>query len=142
MSNATCPFCATDDTLLTFVNFSAIAMPDKFPVTPGHTLILPKRHVSSVFNLESLEWTDCFDLIKRMRQHIVAQDPSVTGFNIGINEGADAGQTIAHCHIHLIPRRKDDIPNPRGGVRNVIASRGDYLSKDDSNLKSSEEPSF
>jgi len=107
-------------------NELAIAFRDAFPVTEGHSLVIPRRHVVDWYGLTPEEVLACNGLLQQLRQEIQTADHSVTGFNIGINAGADAGQTIFHCHIHLIPRRKGDVQNPRGGVRHVIPGKGSY----------------
>lgn len=105
----------------------AFAIFDKYPVTRNHTLIIPKRHVASLFNMTLKEIADCFSLLKVMKNTLSKLDPSITGFNVGVNVGKDAGQTVMHCHIHLIPRRKGDLDDPVGGIRNVIPGKGDYF---------------
>jgi len=105
---------------------SVIAIKDKYPVTPGHLLILTKRHTPDFFTMTSKERRDAEDLLRILQKRISDHDQQVTGFNIGINNGASAGQTIMHLHIHLIPRRDGDTPNPRGGVRGVIPDKMDY----------------
>ena len=85
-------------------------------------MIIPKRHVSSYFDLDKSEVSACNKLLQRQKEIILKEDPDVTGFNIGINDGNTAGQIVMHCHIHLIPRRKGDMDDPRGGVRGVIPS--------------------
>lgn len=104
----------------------AIATLDNYPVTDYHTLIIPRRHVSSFFELTKNEQQGCLDLLLLARTQLLLDDPSITGFNVGINDGIDAGQTIMHCHIHLIPRRKNDVKTPSGGIRHVIPEKGDY----------------
>jgi diadenosine tetraphosphate (Ap4A) HIT family hydrolase len=104
----------------------AFALEDKFPVTKNHTLIIPKRHVQSYFDLDEPELLALNKLLFKAREMLLKQDSSITGFNIRINDGETAGQTIFHCHIHLIPRRKGDVESPRGGVRHLIAGRGFY----------------
>ena len=99
---------------------------DGFPVTPLHTLVIPKRHTPTYFELSQAEINACTYLIKDQKQSIETQDRSVDGFNIGINNGASAGQTIFHCHMHLIPRRTGDVENPRGGVRHTMPGKGYY----------------
>ena len=101
-------------------------MIDGFEVTKGHTLIIPKRHVSDYFSLTQSEINAVNQLILSQRDNLKNQDGSIEGFNIGINNGEAAGQTIFHCHIHLIPRRVGDVPNPKGGVRHIIPDKGDY----------------
>ncbi len=107
-------------------NSLAYAINDGFPVTEGHCLIIPKRHVATYFDLSRPELNACDDLLRQLKSGIQSADGSVTGFNIGMNAGASAGQTIFHCHIHLIPRRDGDVENPRGGVRHLIPGKGHY----------------
>ena len=107
-------------------NRLACAVRDTSPVTPLHTLILPNRHVAGYFDLDANEKLAIGDLLEETRRDILARDPAVAGFNIGINIGVVAGQTILHCHVHLIPRRPGDVANPRGGVRAVIPGKADY----------------
>ena len=121
-----CPFCTIPISRIIAGNELAFAIRDGFPVTELHTLVIPKRHIADWFGLTAEELLACDELIKSERERIVAADPSVSGFNIGINAGTSAGQTVFHCHIHLIPRRDGDVANPRGGVRNVIPGMGDY----------------
>ncbi len=107
-------------------NASAYAVRDGYPVTHLHTLIVPKRHVESYFDLRTYEKIRCDQLLSEMREQILVEDTLITGFNIGINVGSSAGQTIFHCHIHLVPRRDEDVENPRGGVRGVIPDKQKY----------------
>ena len=109
-----------------FDNQLAYAIYDKFPVTQFHTLVIPKRHVVTYFDLDHSEVEACTQLLKQTKQQIETNDPTVTGFNIGINNGVTAGQSIFHCHIHLIPRRKGDVANPKGGIRHIIPRKGVY----------------
>jgi ATP adenylyltransferase len=102
------------------------AMRDGFPVTPRHALIVPNRHVETFFDLTPDEILAANQMLLAMRERIMFEDPSVVGFNIGMNCGQAAGQTIFHCHIHLIPRRVGDVANPRGGVRHLIPGKGNY----------------
>jgi diadenosine tetraphosphate (Ap4A) HIT family hydrolase/5-methylcytosine-specific restriction endonuclease McrA len=104
----------------------AYVIPDKFPVTAGHSLIIPKRHEPSWFELTQGELAQCNLLIKQMKEKIMDEEKDVLGFNVGINAGAAAGQTIMHSHIHLIPRRRNDVVNPRGGVRGVVPGMQSY----------------
>ena len=97
--------------------------------TKGHTLIIPKRHVANYFDLYQPELNAIHNLLNKQRDQIIALDPTITGFNVGVNEGTSAGQTIFHAHIHLIPRRKGDVEDPRGGVRGVIPSKQKYEKK-------------
>lgn len=99
---------------------------DAFPVTEGHTLIIPKRHVADYFDLTSTETSEIQKLLHKHKSQIEQHDQSVDGFNIGINVGATAGQTVFHVHVHLIPRRIGDVENPKGGVRGVIPAKQQY----------------
>jgi ATP adenylyltransferase len=107
-------------------NNLAFIIKDGFPVTQNHTLILPKRHVADYFSLTESERTAMEELLKYRRNELIKEDKSIDGFNIGVNCGKSAGQTIFHCHIHLIPRRSGDIKNPKGGVRGVIPDKMRY----------------
>lgn len=122
----TCLFCAVPQERIITTNERAYAIRDGFPVTPLHTLIIPKRHAVDYFELTKEELLACDELIKKIQQDIKAEDASVDGFNIGMNVGLSAGQTVFHCHIHLIPRRTGDVENPRGGVRHTIPGKGFY----------------
>ncbi len=121
-----CLFCEIAPARIVDENELAYAIRDGFPVTELHTLIIPKRHVATYFELGQAEINACTQLLNRAKANIENEDASVSGFNIGINAGEDAGQTIFHCHIHLIPRRKGDVDNPRGGVRHTIPGMGAY----------------
>lgn len=106
-------------------NELAAAMRDTFPVSPGHTLVVPKRLVCSLFELTDAEILDCWKLLNAERNRL-EEEFSPDGFNVGVNIGEIAGQTIPHAHIHLIPRYKGDTPSPRGGVRGVIPGKASY----------------
>jgi diadenosine tetraphosphate (Ap4A) HIT family hydrolase len=121
-----CVFCELPVERMIFENRLALAITDRFPVTAGHTLVIPKRHVASYFELGRPEVNACNLLIEEARRRLVEEDATVSGFNIGMNAGQAAGQTVFHCHIHLIPRREGDVPDPTGGVRHVIPGRGSY----------------
>ena len=99
---------------------------DSYPATKHHTLIIPNRHVSDFFDLNDNELNDLNKILKKQRQSLLDLDKEITGFNVDIYAGVDAGQTIMHVHIHLIPRRKGDIEDPRGRVRGVIPSKQKY----------------
>ena len=121
-----CPFCELPAERVVAENALAVAIRDGFPVTAGHSLVIPRRHVADWFGMTAEEVLACNELMLQLREEIRVADPSVTGFNVGMNAGPDAGQTIFHCHVHLIPRRKGDVEHPRGGVRHVIPGRGSY----------------
>ena len=99
---------------------------DGFPVTDLHTLVIRKRHAETYFDLYQPELNSCNRMIQKFKQQIEKEDDSVKGFNIGINNGEVAGQTIFHCHVHLIPRREGDVEDPKGGVRGVIPKNKKY----------------
>ena len=122
-----CPFCTdrVKDRIMAEKG-GMIAIRDEYPVTRGHTLIMPRRHTSDFFTMTKQERSDSEALILQMKNKIMENDPSVTGFNIGVNCGVSAGQSIMHAHIHLIPRRDNDTPFPKGGVRGVIPGKRGY----------------
>jgi len=122
----TCLFCDIPKERVIAENEHAYAIRDGFPVTEGHSLIIPKRHVEDYFGLTEVELLACDSLLKIIKKETLESDSSIEGFNIGMNSGLVAGQTIFHCHIHLIPRRAGDVENPRGGVRHVIPGKGNY----------------
>ena len=99
---------------------------DRNPVTAGHCLVIPYRHIINPLDLTTAEMTEAWQLIQQLTTELLHQDATITGFNIGINCGYDAGQSIFHSHIHLIPRRPGDMENPRGGVRGVIPAKQHY----------------
>ena len=105
---------------------SVIAIKDRYPVSDAHLLLIPKNHSENYFELSNDEKKDVDQLLLQLRVELLKNDLSITGFNIGINCGESAGQTIFHTHIHLIPRRDGDTPNPRGGVRGVIPDKMGY----------------
>ena len=121
-----CPFCNPDiETELLLESAQAYSILDKFPVNPGHALIIPKRHVSDYIELSFKEQSSCFFLLNETKKEIQKRfNPD--GFNVGINIGEKAGQTISHVHIHLIPRYSGDVEDPRGGVRGVVPERKLY----------------
>ena len=121
-----CVFCNIDKSRIEIENDLALSFKDLYPVTEGHTLVIPKRKVQSFFNLTQEEVTAMLELLNSQKDTLKNKDPLITGFNIGINDGEDAGQTIMHCHIHLIPRRSGDMEDPRGGVRGVIPGKQSY----------------
>jgi ATP adenylyltransferase len=122
-----CPFCYENckNRIVDELD-SVIAINDRFPVSENHLLIIPKRHSDDYFTLTEKERFDVNQMIQILRKRISANDPTVSGFNIGMNCGESAGQTIFHCHVHLIPRRDGDTPKPRGGVRGVIPEKMNY----------------
>ena len=128
-SNNPCLFCNSKVSGIAHENDLAYASYDTYPVSDQHCLIIPKRHVADYFELSNEELIACNDLIKIIKKKILYQDKDVKAFNIGTNAGKLAGQTIMHCHIHLIPRREGDVDNPQGGVRSVIPKKQHYKRK-------------
>lgn len=126
MRESTCVFCNVDKPRILAQNELCVAVRDRFPVTAYHTLVIPKRHVPDFFELYQPELNAIYALLRDMENQIRAAGPKVTGFNVGVNVGSDAGQTIFHAHVHLIPRRSGDVVNARGGVRGVIPEKRDY----------------
>jgi diadenosine tetraphosphate (Ap4A) HIT family hydrolase len=126
LETTVCLFCNIPKERVIAENEYVYAIRDGFPVTELHTLVITKRHVEEYFGLTIEEILACNSLIHELRENIMEADAGVEGFNIGMNAGEVAGQTIFHCHIHLIPRRKGDVQNPRGGVRHLIPGKGSY----------------
>jgi diadenosine tetraphosphate (Ap4A) HIT family hydrolase len=120
-----CPFCDVNNHRIIKENAFAFAIHDGFPVAPGHCLIIPKRHISSFFETTIEEQLSFLDLIAKVQQ-MIKNEHNPDGFNIGVNDGEAAGQTVMHLHIHLIPRYLGDIEDPRGGVRWVIPENAPY----------------
>lgn len=121
-----CLFCEIDKKRILAENELGYLILDGFPVTKLHKLIIPKRHVATYFEMGQAEINACSQLLHTAKNHSQTADRTISGFNIGINNGESAGQTVLHCHIHLIPRRVGDVENPRGGIRHVIAGKGYY----------------
>ena len=124
--NNPCLFCNTSSEEHIFENDLAFATFDSYPVTKFHVLIIPKRHIKNYFELSNNELEACNKILILSKKKIEKNDKSIKGFNIGTNCGKSAGQSINHCHIHLIPRRKGDVGDPRGGVRGVIPEKQKY----------------
>jgi len=127
-TDAPCPFCFPEPSKIILSNEHALAFLDGFPVTPGHSLIVPRRHIVSFFEATAEEQAALFDLVAQMRQLLVAERQP-DGFNIGVNDGAAAGQTVMHLHVHLIPRYAGDTEDPRGGVRWIMPEKAPYWKK-------------
>ena len=127
--NNPCLFCDSKKSGIAHENDLAYASYDSFPVSEFHCLIIPKRHIKDYFEMTNNELIACNDLIQKVKNEILDKDNTVKGFNIGTNAGKFAGQSIMHCNIHLIPRRKGDVYNPQGGVRSVIPNKQHYKRK-------------
>ena len=124
--NNPCLFCNIEKSGCAHENELAYASYDSYPVTEHHCLIIPKRHIKDYFDLSNKELVACNDLIQIVKDEIIKKDPFVKGFNLGTNIGKVSGQSILHCHLHLIPRREGDVDNPQGGVRSVIPNKQHY----------------
>ena len=127
--NNPCLFCDSKKSGIAHENDLAYASYDSYPVSEFHCLIIPKRHIKDYFDMTNNELIACNDLIQKVKNEILDKDNTVKGFNIGTNAGKFAGQSIMHCHIHLIPRREGDVYNPQGGVRSVIPNKQHYKRK-------------
>ena len=127
--NNPCLFCDSKKSGIAHENDLAYASYDSYPVSNHHCLIIPKRHIKDYFDMTNDELIACNDLIQIVKNEILSEDINVKGFNIGTNAGKIAGQSIMHCHIHLIPRREGDVENPQGGVRSVIPNKQHYKRK-------------
>lgn len=123
-----CLFCKLESagTRTVQANELAFAIHDGYPVTAGHTLIIPRRHVADYFDLYQTERNAIERLLHQQREELVRADPTISGWNVGVNAGASAGQTVFHVHVHLIPRRDGDTEKPKGGVRGVIPEKQAY----------------
>jgi diadenosine tetraphosphate (Ap4A) HIT family hydrolase len=119
-------FCDVPEDRIVAFNTLAFAVHDKYPVTELHTLVISKRHVSTFFELFEPERRAINQLLDKVHTEIVQKDAFVSGFNIGINNGDAAGQTVDHAHVHLIPRRQGDVHDPRGGIRGVVPGQAIY----------------
>jgi diadenosine tetraphosphate (Ap4A) HIT family hydrolase len=125
MDQDKCPFCSLDKSRICVENDVAVAFLDAFPITEGHTLVIPKRHVTSVFDLPDGEQMALWNLVALVRGKLVAE-LKPDGFTIGLNDGTAAGQTVMHSHVHVIPRRMGDVADPKGGIRWVIPENAAY----------------
>jgi diadenosine tetraphosphate (Ap4A) HIT family hydrolase len=120
-----CPFCYLEKSRIVLVNDCAVAFPDAFPVAEGHMLVVPWRHVASLFDLSDEEQTAIWRLVAQVRGKLTSElQPD--GFNVGVNDGPAAGQTVPHAHVLVIPRLAGDVADPRGGVRWVLPSKARY----------------
>ena len=127
--NNPCLFCDSKISGVALENEFAYASYDTYPVSEHHCLIIPKRHIMDYFELTNEELIACNNLIRKIKEDILDKDKTVKAFNIGTNVGKISGQSIMHCHIHLIPRREGDVENPQGGVRSVIPKKQHYKRK-------------
>ena len=126
MEKINCIFCNKEKLNIVYEDDVFFVIRDSFPVTKDHTLIILNNHDKTYFDLRDKDILQLNNILKFQKESLMQNDNTITGFNIGINQGESAGQTVMHLHIHLIPRRKGDIANPRGGVRGVIPSKQKY----------------
>ena len=126
MEKNNCIFCSKEKLNIIYEDDIFFVIRDSFPVTKDHTLIILNNHDKSYFDLRNKDILQLNNILKFQKESLMQNDNTITGFNIGINQGKSAGQTVMHLHIHLIPRRKGDIEDPRGGVRGVIPSKQKY----------------
>jgi diadenosine tetraphosphate (Ap4A) HIT family hydrolase len=120
-----CPFCSLDAERIVVQTELALAFYDAFPVTPGHILVVPRRHVADYFELSPEEQAAVWELVNQVRGRL-APESAPDGYNLGVNVGPAAGQTVGHAHVHVIPRRHGDQDDPRGGVRWIFPERARY----------------
>ena len=120
-----CPFCSVAEVRVVVQNDAAVAVRDAYPVSAGHVLVMPRRHVASVYDLDNVEHEALWLLVREARNKLHTES-APHGFNIGINDGEAAGQTIMHAHVHVIPRWRGDVVDPRGGIRHVIPGMAKY----------------
>lgn len=125
MTITDCPFCEVSDSEIVLNNELCFARWDKFPVSDGHALIIPFRHFSNYFDATQHEKNAIWSLVEDMK-HEIRQEHSPDGYNIGVNIGRAAGQTIPHLHVHIIPRYEGDMDDPKGGIRGVIPKKQKY----------------
>jgi diadenosine tetraphosphate (Ap4A) HIT family hydrolase len=121
----TCPFCTIEESLIVAQNATSIAFRDAYPVADGHTLVIPRQHVTSIFDLSDSDQAQLWQLVAQVRT-LLSRQRSPAGFNIGINDGEAAGQTVPHAHVHIIPRYAGDVPDARGGIRWIIPEKAVY----------------
>jgi len=120
-----CPFCTLPSERIIDSNDLALVIRDGYPISPGHTLVIPKRHIGSWFETTPEEQSAMLNLLERAKA-VLEEELQPNGYNIGINDGPNAGQTVPHLHMHLIPRYKGDQLDPRGGVRWIIPEKAKY----------------
>lgn len=119
-----CIFCHLDREIIAEARFS-LAVFDSFPVSKGHALVIPRRHVATIWEMTEEEYADAFLLVRKVKD-VLRERFDANAFNVGVNCGEVAGQSVWHAHIHVIPRYAGDSPNPKGGVRNIIPGKGQY----------------
>ncbi len=126
----TCPFCSLNSNRIIASDSNSISIMDGFPISTGHALIIPKRHIASLFEATRDERDSLFDLLEKVKVEL-QEKYKPDGFNIGINDGTAAGQTVMHLHIHMIPRYAGDQTDPRGGVRWIFPDKAAYWNSEE-----------
>lgn len=126
MPHTECHFCGIPPERVMASGDLAFAVADEFPVTPGHALVCPKRHIASLFEANDAEVAAMFGLLRAIRANLADAPNPPDGFTVGVNDGEAAGQTIPHLHIHIIPRRTGDCPDPRGGLRRIFPGKAEW----------------
>ncbi len=128
MSNNYCYFCDRVKTAskLVYEDSLCFVLEDNFPLSDGHTLIVPKEHIANIFEVDEITYQHLFNQVKIISNKLKDEYSNILGFNIGVNQGSVAGQTVMHVHIHLIPRRLGDVEDPRGGVRWIFPGKAKY----------------
>ena len=124
-SGSTCAFCTLKPSQFVAASDLAVAIKDQYPISPGHVLIVPRRHVAAFMNATEAERSALWALVPKVLERL-RKEHSPDGFNIGLNDGPAAGQTIGHLHLHVIPRYKGDAADPRGGVRWILPAKAKY----------------
>lgn len=133
-----CPFCGKIENKKWMLDDeTAVALEDENPISKGHTLVVPRNHVDSVFDLKAYEYRGLWELVRTVRDKVSKFDPKPAGMNIGVNVGKAAGQTVMHAHVHVIPRYKGDVHDPRGGVRCVVPELAAYWELEGDNAHAS-----
>jgi diadenosine tetraphosphate (Ap4A) HIT family hydrolase len=132
--DAPSPFVEIPKTDWLCANAFAFAIYDRFPVSPGHVLVITRRVVPTYFDCTAEEQAALMDLVGQVKRLLDQREPKPNGYNVGFNSGTAAGQTVPHVHVHVIPRYAGDMPDPRGGVRHVIPEKGNYLAPSYSSL--------
>ncbi len=126
-----CIFCSIPETEILAENELALAFWDKFPSNEGHTIIVPKRHVASLFEATTEEMTSIWELLREVKRKLDERF-APDGYNVGVNVGEAAGQTVLHLHVHVIPRYQGDVPDPRGGIRRLKKSLVPWIEEEES----------
>ena len=120
-----CPFCSVPGARTWLQNEHVLAFRDGYPVSEGHTLVIPKKHLASIFDSDAVVHRALWEMVAKVRM-LLGEELGVSAFNVGVNDGVAAGQTVMHGHVHVIPRTPGDVADPRGGVRWVVPENANY----------------